>query len=275
MPHNTTHQHEAPSVTASASPGSMTEIAGVRVYLRRQGKGQPVLFLHSDRGGGWPELLQRLATQYDVLAPDHPGFGRSDVPPWFDNIHDLAYYYLDFLAELDLHDVHVIGAGLGGWLACEIAIRSSQRIRSLTLIGSYGLRVVGTMRPDVFLWTREETVRNLVVDQSLADAAIGQEMSDEDFDFYQKSRHAAARVGWAPRFYDPHLAKWMHRIRVPTLITWGRQDKLLPVAYVEEFKRLLPHADVQIFEHSGHIPFVEEVDGFESRLQGFFKGTRS
>jgi len=270
------HPDSAPSGGAQkcdAPASAHVNVRGLRVFLDRRGKGRPILYLHSDRGGAWNNFLGGLSSRYDVLAPDHPAFGRSDVPDWFDNIHDLAYFYLDFLEQLKLTNVHIVGAGLGGWIACEVAIRSTQRLASLTLIDSYGLRVVGTKRPDVFLWTREETVRNLYNEQSFADATLAKEMTDEDLDLYNKTRHAAARVGWAPRFYDPHLAKWTHRIDIPTLIAWGREDKLLPVSYAEEFKRAIPHAELAIFDRSGHVPHIEELDNFTTVLDAFIKGT--
>ncbi|MDE0718227.1 MAG: alpha/beta hydrolase, partial [Rhodospirillaceae bacterium] len=73
------------------------------VSLLRGGSGPPLLFLHGAGGGGIElPFMTRLAERYDLIAPEHPGFGGSDEPDWFDNIHDVAYFYLDFLDRLDL-----------------------------------------------------------------------------------------------------------------------------------------------------------------------------
>ena len=88
-------------------------------------------------------IMQTLAAKYDVIAPEHPGFGDSDTPDWLDTIHDLAYFYLDLLEQLDLDGVHLVGISLGGWIAAELAVRNTSRLASLTLVGAAGLHVNG------------------------------------------------------------------------------------------------------------------------------------
>ena len=78
-----------------------------------------------------------------MIVPEHPGFDDSDTPDWLDTIHDLAYFYLDFLAQLDLDRVHLAGVSLGGWIAAEMAVRDTSRLASLTLVGAAGIHVPG------------------------------------------------------------------------------------------------------------------------------------
>jgi pimeloyl-ACP methyl ester carboxylesterase len=82
-----------------------------------------------------------LAQRFDVIVPDHPGFGGSEAPAWIDDISDLAYGYLDAIEVLGLPGVHIVGQSLGGWIALEMAVRSTQRLRSLTLISPAGIHV--------------------------------------------------------------------------------------------------------------------------------------
>ena len=77
-----------------------------------------------------------------------------------------------------------------------------------------------------------------------------------------KNRHTTARLAWEPRLHDPFLPKWLHRIDVPVKIVWGRQDRILPVEFVPHFKRLLPKAEIDIFENCGHLPHAEKADEF-------------
>src|SRR5215510_2005939 len=94
------------------------------IRLMRGGAGQPLMILHGASGAGaWLPFMRSLADKFDVIVPEHPGFGASDTPDWLDNIHDLAYFYLDFLAMLDLTGVHLVGLSLGGWIAAELAVR--------------------------------------------------------------------------------------------------------------------------------------------------------
>ena len=80
-------------------------VNGCEVEVLRQGSGAPLLFLHGAGGlRGWAPFLEK--TKFDVIAPSHPGFGRSDTPEWLDH-SDLAFFYCDFLEQLGLTNIHL------------------------------------------------------------------------------------------------------------------------------------------------------------------------
>src|SRR5438552_3257186 len=136
---------------------SLKTIAGCRVAVSQGGEGPALLFLHGAGGNraGAP-FLEGLARHFSVVCPDHPGFGGSETPDWLDNIHDLAFFYLDFLGVLGLEEVHLVGASLGGWIAAEMAVRSTARIARLSLVAPAGIHVKGVVKPDMFLMSPEE-----------------------------------------------------------------------------------------------------------------------
>jgi pimeloyl-ACP methyl ester carboxylesterase len=248
------------------------ELLNCTVRYRRSGSGPPLLFLHGSSGiPGWTPWMARLAVHFDVIVPDHPGFGSSDTPAWFDNIHDLAYYYLDFMKALGLRDVHLVGHSLGGWIAAEVAIRCASNLSTLTLVSAAGLRIPGVERVDVFLLAPEDVPRELYFDQKFADAILERPKTDEQVDLELKNSYSFARVGWQPRLHDPHLEKWLHRIDIPTLLLWGDADKLVPPQHAAEFKRLIPQASVEIIERCGHIPQVEQTDAFLRAVTTFIE----
>jgi pimeloyl-ACP methyl ester carboxylesterase len=236
------------------------EIDGCKTHLRRGGRGEPLLFLHGANGA--PVVLpfmEKLAQRFDVLVPEHPGYGKSDEPEWLENIHDIAYFYLDFLKQLNLKNVTVVGSSMGGWIAMEMAVRDTSRLKSLVLSSPAGIAAPGVRAADIFLMAPEEMVRNLFVDQKLAEARLAQ---PEDIDVSLKNRHTTARLAWEPRLHDPYLPKWLHRIDVPVKILWGRQDRILPVAFVDVYRKLLPKAEISILENCGHLPHAEKPDEF-------------
>ena len=155
----------------------MREISGCRVALKRGGNGPTLLYLHGAGGGSMVQpFMNELAREWTVIAPEHPGFGASDEPAWLDNIHDLAYFYLDFIEQLDLRDLLVIGTSIGGWLALEIAVRDGERQRGLMFRtqmaetrGMIGEREVAAMRPGAFL---VNTARGDIVRKAPVFAAI-------------------------------------------------------------------------------------------------------
>jgi pimeloyl-ACP methyl ester carboxylesterase len=237
---------------------SSVEVAGCRIRLRRGGKGEPLLFLHGASGA--PAILpfmEKLAQRFDVLVTEHPGWGLSDEPEWLENIHDLAYFYLDFIAHLGLKNLTLVGSSMGGWIAMELAVRDTARLKSLVLVSPAGVAAPGVLPADIFLMAPEEMVRNLFVDQKLAEARLAM---PEDVDLSLKNRHTTARLAWEPRLHDPHLPKWLHRIDVPVKIVWGKEDRILPVGIAHELKRLMPKAQMHILENCGHLPQVEKAD---------------
>lgn len=236
------------------------EVDGCKTRLRRGGTGAPLLFLHGANGAPVvTPFMEKLAQRFDVLVPEHPGYGKSDEPEWLENIHDLAYFYLDFLKALSLSNVTLVGTSMGGWIAMEMAVRETSRIRSLVLVSPAGVTAPGLRAADIFLMAPEEMVRNLFVDPKLAEARLAQ---PEDIDVSLKNRHTTARLAWEPRLHDPFLPKWLHRIDVPVKLVWGREDRILPVGLAEVLAQRIPGAQVHILENCGHLPHAEKPDEF-------------
>jgi pimeloyl-ACP methyl ester carboxylesterase len=250
-------------------------VRDISVRLQRDGRGEPLLFLHG--AGGFPPWLpffEKLAARYEVLVPEHPGFGKSDDPPWIRNVSDLAMYYLDFLDELGVAHVHLIGHSLGGWVAAELAVRNTSRLASLTLLAPAGVRVKGIASGDNFIWGAEEGERNLWHDQTFADAALAHVPSEEEADIALTNRFMAAKFGWEPRWFNPALERWLHRIKVPALVVWGEQDKLFPNAYAKAWQARLPSARVEIVGNCGHRPHIERLDATAKAVLDFLGGVK-
>ena len=125
--------------------------------------GAPLLFLHGGRGAGvWLPFFKALSEHFDVIVPEHPGFGRSDTPDWLDNVGDLANFYLEFIDKLGLRDVNLVGTSLGGWIAADIAVRNCAPLAN----AHAGRRPPASTsracrKGDLFMWSPEQFVRNL------------------------------------------------------------------------------------------------------------------
>src|SRR5438270_5573734 len=206
---------------------SELKVRDVRVRLHRAGRGPTVRFLHG--AGGVPQWLpffDALAERYELLVPEHPGFGGSADPQWIRSMADLAMLYLDLVEETGLDRVHLIGNSLGGWLAAEILIRDRSRFKSLVQLAPAGIRVKGVPCGDNFIWGPEEAVRNLYHDQSFADRILALTPDQAQMDIMLRNRFTVAKFGWQPRWYDPDLEKWLHRIKLPALIIWATTTRL-------------------------------------------------
>jgi pimeloyl-ACP methyl ester carboxylesterase len=256
-----------------AHQDSFATFAGCKIRLMRGGQGAPLLFLHG--GGGapiWLPFMERLSQRFDVIVPEHPGYGGSDTPEWLDNVGDLAYFYLDVIEAMGLAEIHLVGTSLGGWIAAEIAVRSCAKLATLTLSSAVGIHVKGVPKGDLFMWSREQLIRNLYHDPKLAEAILAQPASDEMLMAYAKNQLASAKLGWHPRLYNPHLRKWLHRISVPTLLVWGDDDKLVPLPHGPAYAALIPGARLHVIEQCGHVPHVERAEEFVKTVADFIGG---
>jgi pimeloyl-ACP methyl ester carboxylesterase len=249
---------------------STLDVNGTKLHLFDAGKGETVLFLHGAGGSTWSPLLQLLAETHHVLAPEHPGFGRSQIPDWMLGIGDLAFFYLDVLEKLDLRNVHLIGHSLGGWTAAELAVRNTARLKSLSLLAPAGVRSPDVPFGDIFLWSPQEHARHMFHDKKFVNQRLKQ-LETMDQDIWLQNRAAAARLAWNPRLNNPQLPYWLHRIDVPTLFIWGQNDAICPFACAEHFVKPIPNATLEALPETGHALHTERPKEVAAMLTRFFE----
>src|SRR5262245_37651087 len=148
--------------THASETRSLT-IHEVQLEVIDRGQGRPILLLHEEDGLNLRvPFLFLLAEHGHVIVPSHPGFGHSPDSAFIDTVDDLSYLYLDLLTELNLRDVVVVGCSLGGWIAAEMAVKSTERIAKLVLVAPVGIRVGDRETrdiPDIFALPPAEVTR--------------------------------------------------------------------------------------------------------------------
>jgi len=249
---------------------SRVAVRGCKLWLRRGGRGRPLLYLHGTHGlAGLEPALDALARNFEVLAPDLPGFGRSDAPDWIDDVPDLAFFLLDLVTALDLKALNLVGHSIGGWAALEMAIRSTERLRSLTLVDSAGIRLEGVPRADIFMASQDELIKLFFAGEGGAEWSAGLQASPELQDIFDRNRFAAAKLSWQPRLCNPRLVRWLHRIDRPTHIIWGAEDKIIPTAYADALKKHIEGASVSLISRAGHMLPIERPEVFAAEVARF------
>ncbi len=243
--------------------------------VAERGQGRPLLFLHAGDGlepdKPWLELLAR---RYRVIAPWHPGYGRSELPAWMSSVDDLAYLYLDLAAQLELKDAVVVGACFGGWIAAEMAVRDLRRFARLVLVGPLGIKNGGINDRDIA--DMHGLPRADYMKLAWADPANGAidytALPETEIAARVRGRDAFTLFGWKPYMHNPRLKRWLHRIDLPTLLLWGERDGIVTPAYGEGWRAAIPGARLETIPQAGHFPHWERPEAFVERLSAFVDG---
>ena len=242
----------------------IVQVAGKDVRLLTGGDGPPLLYLHAVGADvDWLEIHDRLARHFTVHLPAHPGFAESTGIEQVDGIADVVLHYVDLLGVLGLRAVPVVGASFGGWIAAEIAALYPERVERLVLVDALGLWIDAAPIGELFGSTPPELAEMLFHDQDHPLAQMLRAMTSiadvpEDFAHAQlKALEAAAKVGWNPYMHDPKLEVRLRRVTAPTLVVWGREDRLVPLVYGERYRDRIPGAGLEILPRCGHLPAIE------------------
>lgn len=268
------NEREGGRQNAMANPPTIdfVTVAGARIEVRRQGKGAPVLLLHSEEALEIPSpFLDALAARHEVIAPFYPGFGKSDRPDWITNTDDLAYIMLDVAKALALPPLPVVGCGIGGWIAAEMATKTDAFASRLALVDAFGIKVGGPYDRDVAdVWLLPpEKVTAL----RWADPAKGKRdlsgWSDDELAVVARNTETFARFCWDPYMHNPKLRHRLHRITVPTLLLWGEADGIVRPDYGRAYASLIPGARFDTVPAAGHYPHLEQTTSFIAKLAPF------
>jgi pimeloyl-ACP methyl ester carboxylesterase len=233
------------------------DINGIKTVVLTAGSGPELVFLHGAGTFTGFDFARAWAAHRKVIIPYNPNFGESGDDPSLDSIEDYVLHYLDLFDHLGLTKFDLGGFSLGGWLAAELAIRAPQRLRRLVLVAPAGLVVEKARAPELAEITPPELPSYLAHDVGVA-LRYFPKAPDPSFD---------ARLGREIGAYaqlirnnpqgNPKLARWLHRITVPTLVLWGSADRMRPVAQADAWKALLPDARVSLVPNAGHLVFEE------------------
>ena len=240
------------------------------------GEGPPLVYLH----GPWGlrpdgEFLARLAQDYTVYAPRHPGTSAADPDgiSHIDNWWDLMVYYGELFDRLALRAPAVVGHSFGGLVAAEWAATVPDRLSKLVLIAPVGL------------WRDDLPVKNwMILPDDVRRRSLFAEPDGEAAErFFGLPEDPAARadalVGftWSQactgKFVwpipDKGLKKHIHRIQVPTLLIWGKQDGVIAAAYADEFARRIAGSRVELVDRAGHLPHLEQSETVARLVRDF------
>jgi len=247
-------------------------VAEVELELFDSGQGRPVLFLHGSEGFDWRQpFVALLSDKRRIVAPSHPGFGKSGLPDWLDSVDDIAHLYLELMDILKLDGVDLVGCSIGGWIAAEMATKSPERFRRLVLVGPVGIKVGPSDKldiPDIYAMPESE-VQKLLYDDPERMKPDTAKMSDDELAAMFRARETLALLTWEPWMHNPKLRRRLQRVAAPVLFIRGESDGLVSQTYLDAYSRMLPDARTLTIKAAGHMPQLEQPAVFATAILEF------
>jgi len=253
---------------------ALLKLANAEIEIFEFGKGPPVLFLHAeDYFEQHRPFLDALGGKRSVVAPRHPGFGNSPLPSDYRTVEDLANLYLDLIDSKKLEKPLLIGASFGGWIALELAVRAPEKFSGLVLLGTVGVKMGGREDRDFadIYQIPEEEIRSLTFADPAKWVPDYPNLGDDQLTIIARDRQSTLHYGWKPYLHNPSLRKWLHRVRMPTLLVWGEKDGVVSPKYAKALAAALPNAKVQVVANAGHYPQIEQKDAVVAAIDAFSK----
>lgn len=265
------------------------EVEGARVNYVELGSGDgiPVVFVHGLSGSwqNWLENIPHFAREHRVVALDLPGFGHSPMPAWEISIERYGRLLHDFCEALGVRDCAVVGNSMGGFISAEAASAEPGRFEKLVLVSAAGVSHVrmrrqpaetaarmATAAAPLLLKLQERGMRRPRIRQAIFKGlfqhpeALRRELLLEQF------QNGAGRPGFLPALqglvgYD--ILDQLTEVEVPTLIVWGRNDRVVPPQDAVGYGQRLRNSQTVIFDDTGHLPQLERPVRFNRLLEAF------
>jgi pimeloyl-ACP methyl ester carboxylesterase len=260
---------------------------GSRVNYVEMGEGPPLVFVHGLAGcwQNWLENIPHFARNHRVIAIDLPGFGESELPQEDISIPGYGRFVDAFLGEIGVERAAIVGNSMGGFIAAEVALSHPARVDKLVLVSAAGVMTVRHLElifakrmsrafhagSGRVIARRQSIVRRRRLRKLLLYGVVRYPELLQPELVYE-----IASGGGKPGFLDAFKAildydfsDRLPEISRPTLIMWGRSDRIVPVGGAYRYEELIPDARRVIFEDTGHVPMIERPVLFNRLLEDF------
>ena len=281
------------------------EVGSLRVHHTYGGRGSPVVFIHGLGSSGymeWRQNLEALAERHRVLAPDLPGYGRSDKPRTRYTVAYFARFVRRYMAGRGLRSAALVGASLGGRIALEVALDAPKLVRKLVLVNTLGLgrpqvgaaqfayglvtlprvgEALMNFTRDALRWAPPRIIRRVAGRYAGVSTNLERTMDDA---YLNDLREMYGAEG----FHDAYLStirglvnplalfgghhdvtRRLNELHIPVQLIWGANDPLFPLAHASRAQALIKNSKLAVIDGAGHTPQVERPEEFNRVLHQF------
>jgi 2-hydroxy-6-oxonona-2,4-dienedioate hydrolase len=257
-------------------------VFGQRMHYIEVGRGEPVILLHGMGGEGarWMPTISGLAPFFRVIAPDQIGFGQSDKPLTMYHSGVFAGFVARFMEAIGVSRATIIGQSMGAGVALYLAVHHPASVARLVLVNGVGYRSASDPPPPPPNWRDRQTANAGTLEESRKyleklyydHRFITDEMVEQNLILRLRSAYTIESMQTANgRGLGGVMEEEVQAIKVPTLLVWGMNDPLSPVASAEKLNSWIKGSRKVLIDKAGHYPFLEHPEEFNRIVLEFLK----
>ena len=233
------------------------------------GVGQPLMLLHGLFGAlsNFSDLIEHFRHTHKVIVPILPLY---DLDLLHTTVKGLAKHVQQFIDHKGYDQIHLLGNSLGGHVGLVYILSHPEKIKTLTLTGSSGLfeNAMGDSYPKRGDY---EYIRAKTAETFYDPAVATKELVDEVFEITNSRIKVIKIIALAKSAIRNNLGEELGQIKVPTLLIWGKNDKVTPPFVAEDFHKMIPNSELAFIDQCGHAPMMEVPNAFNEILEQFLK----
>ena len=234
------------------------DVNGVDTVVLSAGSGAPLVYLHGAGTAIRFDFVAAWAKRFRVIVPFHPGFGESPDDPQVTEIRDYVLHYVELFETLGLTRVNLVGQSMGGWIGARLGVEQRHLVERLVLVCPIGIPIAALPTADFLKVPPQELPALLAANPDTVIKRLPAQPGAAFIAERVKETATATRLLTPP--FDPKLPRYLHRLTMPTLLVWGKSDRLTPTEQHRAWKKLLPAAQVRLFDGAGHLVLDESPD---------------
>jgi 2-hydroxy-6-oxonona-2,4-dienedioate hydrolase len=237
-----------------------------------EGQGDPIILLHGLFGAmsNFSHLVDFFKQTHQVIVPMLPLY---ELDIFHTTVGGLASHVHKFIEEKGYTNFHLLGNSLGGHVGLVHTLKHPEKVRSLILTGSSGLYEHGM--GDTYPKRGDyDYIKNKTELTFYDPAMASKELVDEVYEIVNSRIKAIKIIALAKSAIRNNIGDELHKIKMPTLLIWGNQDNITPPFVGEEFKKLIPHAELRFIDKCGHAPMMEVPGEFNVIMLNFLQNLK-
>lgn len=246
------------------------QIKDINLRYKDSGEGECIIFLH-----GWgcnldifQNIHSALEKDFRVITIDFPGFGESTPPPTVWGVYEYTDFLEEFIRELQIENPILVGHSFGGRVAIVYASRNTN-LRKIILVDAAGVKPRRSLKYYVKVYSFKcmKHLAKLLLSKEKSEEFINSYRKKSGSDDYNNANGIIRRI--FVKVVNEDLKAEMPKIKVPTLLFWGKADTATPLRDAQIMNKLIPDSGLVAFDNVGHYSFLERPYDFEAVIKNF------